>query len=157
MSQNRINSTKTILQIVTNTITSVVTCSGVIPLDDTIPQITEGTEVLTCSITPISSSSQLLIEYTGHFCVDGTTREVTTALFQDTTANALAAQYSKGTASLAQTGSLRYIMTSGTTSSTTLRIRVGVSAGSAYVNGDSTGTAIMGGTNMTRLTITEII
>ena len=41
---------------------AVATGTTIIPYDDTIPQITEGTEFMTLAITPISATSKLIIE-----------------------------------------------------------------------------------------------
>src|SRR4051812_19992946 len=50
------------VQTVGNVITAVATGTTIIPYDDTIPQITEGTEFLTQAITPIATTNKLIIE-----------------------------------------------------------------------------------------------
>jgi len=157
MTQNCINTGVVISQIVTTSTASVVTCNTTMPSDDTIPQNTEGTEVLTLAITPYSSTSTLIIEFKSSISSDSSVTAMSTALFQDTTAGALAANSDPFPASLGGTFSLRHIMTSGTTSSTTFKIRVGPSSNVAYVNGNASGTRRMGGVSETRLTITELI
>lgn len=101
-----------------------------IPLDNTIPQITEGTEFMTCSITPKSTTNILVIEVLMVGSVNATTNLIG-ALFQDSTANALAA----ATVVSLNTGnsillSLKHAMVAGTTSSTTFRFRAGGSGAS---------------------------
>jgi hypothetical protein len=154
MKQNRVNSLNNVLQYLSTSTASVITSTTAIPIDNTIPQNTEGTQALTLSITPKFSTSKLLIEYNAQMNVD-TTNVVylTTALFQDSNVNAIAAI----TLRLARDNILRYVMTSGTTSSTTFSIRVGPesSLGTLWVNADTTGTRLMGGVSLAWLTITE--
>jgi len=156
MTQNAINSPVTLLQRVSISTSALVTCSTIIPADDTIPQITEGTQVLSLAITPKSATSTLFIEFASPCSCDATaTLSPIVALFQDSTANALEAHYLALTNSRSSELFIRHIMTSGTTSSTTFQIRVGPSAGNCYVNGSVTGTRLEGGVSNTNLTISE--
>lgn len=158
MTQNNINTASRVLQYLTASSASVVTCNTAIPYDDTIPQNTEGNEVLTLAITPSSASSTLLITFECQATASATSNQWSMALFQDTTADALAATSVRCTVSTSQCGLLRYVMTSGTTSSTTFKIRVGPSGGAAtYVNGDNTGNRLMGGVSLATLTIVEYL
>ena len=157
MTQNSINAILRQVQRITSSTSAVVTCSTTIPNDNTIPQKTEGDEVLTVTITPSSTTSTLYIWFTGVLTKDGTAGRVITALFQDTTSNALCASNVFANGGKSVTGDLRYVMTSGTTSSTTFKIRVGGDAGSVYTNADSTGTRTMGGISNTTLTVTEYL
>lgn len=153
MTRNSTNSKHNVLQIVTNTTSALVSSSTVMPFDDTIPQITEGDEVLTATITPISSTSLLEIVFSTSG-MQGGNPEVCCALFQDSTANALAA---KGIDVANSTDmNLIHTMTSGTTSSTTFRIRFGPSAASvtSYLNGVA-GARRFGGVSQTILKIIE--
>jgi len=83
----------------------------------------------------------------------------TTALFQDSTANALAAMVLKSGDT--QTGFgpnvFTHYMTAGTVSETTFKIRAGVNAsgGTFTFNGNS-GSRLMGGVMASSITITEI-
>ena len=61
------------------------------PIDDTIPQNTEGDEYLTLAITPTNASNKLLIEVSIHNSHTATVSLNSASLFQDSTANALAA------------------------------------------------------------------
>ena len=129
-----------------------------IPFDNTIPQITEGTQFLSLAITPISATSKLLIHVSLFFSSSVATY-TTVALFQDSTANALAANamYVDNTSA---TGPLaapfNYFMTSGTTSSTTFTVRAGGSAASTTTLNGSSGAQIFGGVASSSITITEI-
>lgn len=153
---NAVNSINPVVQIVSTSTSSVVTCSTTIPRDNTIPQqSTEGTLVLSLAITPKFSTSILVIEFSGEVNCNGTATSVGVALFQDSTANALSAKHIAVGASNATTANLLYTMTAGTTSSTTFKIHCGGNASTIYVNADSAGTRLMGGVSSTTLTITE--
>tara|TARA_R110000751_G_scaffold37153_3_gene90283 strand:+ start:1081 stop:1647 length:567 start_codon:yes stop_codon:yes gene_type:complete len=128
-----------------------------VPLDDSIPQITEGTEFMTLAFTPTSATSKLRIEvlFLGVYPTDAV---VTLMLFQDSTANALACNYnwSMGTSTRNFSMYLSHYMTAGTTSATTFRIRAGGdNAGTLTFNG-RTGSRSYGGTLASSITITEI-
>lgn len=156
MTQNNINSKNPLIQIVNSNTTSLVTCSTAMPYDNTIPQNTEGTEVLTLAITPVYSTSKLEIVFSSQGTGNGTPTSVNVALFQDSTAGALAAAaYKLESPAEGRVTFLRHIMTAGTTSSTTFKIRVGPNAGTYYINGLTGGTRIFGGVASTRLTIKE--
>lgn len=145
-----------VLQVVNFQTGAVATGTTTIPLDNTIPQITEGTQFLSLAITPISATSKLLfnIIVTGSPAVAD---YIATALFQGATANAIAAtnQYTGANGGTAF-GILNYFMTSGTTSSTTFTVRAGTrNAGTVTINGGG-GVGYYGGVMYSSITITEI-
>lgn len=145
------------VQVVSTSYSAVATGSTTIPFDDTIPQNTEGDQYMTQSITPKSATNILVIE--AHATVSNSFasgQTFTTALFQDSTANALAAtnQYML-TATAPIAARLTHSMVAGTTSSTTFKIRIGCdSAGTTTFNGQS-GTRRMGGITMSNIKIIE--
>ncbi len=124
--------------------------------DDSIPQNTEGDEYMTLAITPTSATNKLKIDvvFWGGSSAAG---PMQVALFQDTTANALAAvttYESVGTAK--QTTGFTHYMTAGTTSSTTFKVRAGNSSvGTTTFNGAGTNRKL-GGIAASSITITEI-
>jgi hypothetical protein len=132
------------------------TSSTSIPFDDTIPQSGEGTEFLTCAITPTSATNKLRIDVTAFVAVNALSNAIA-ALFQDATANALAAGFVVIHASgYAYCIHFTHIMDAGTTSATTFKLRCGPS-NSAHVltiNG-SGGSRVFGGTMKSTITITE--
>jgi hypothetical protein len=146
-----------VLQVIEGTpYTAYATTSVIIPRDDTIPQISEGTEYVTVAITPTSSSSKLHITASSGQTNSGAAAFVTMALFQDSTANALASSYAyHSAANWPRDSILKYEMTSGTTSETTFRLRMGASTSTASVNGNSSGRQ-MGGTTAVRLAVMEV-
>lgn len=125
-----------------------------IPLDDTIPQKTEGDEYLTCTITPTNTNSILVIDAT--FNISGSNGDICTmALFQDATSNAIAATYVVNSNVMTAPFLLKYYMTAGTTSATTFKIRAGqTGAGTIRINGDN-GTRRFGGVMVCTLIVTE--
>ena len=134
------------------------TASGTttIPFDDTVPQITEGTEFMTCSITPKNVANKLRIDVLAHVGTSIANAYKIVALFQDTTASALSV--TTGHYNQAATGvnciNFTYWMDAGTISSTTFRVRGGPNAAATmYFNGDVT--AKFGGALISSITITE--
>src|SRR4029079_11363552 len=114
--------------------------------DDSIPQITEGAEQMTLAITPTSAANVLV--HAVNVVGDATgTRQVTAALFQGATSDALVANtIFMATSSQAYFVTIDWAMLSGTTSSTTFRTRVGSSAADAFFfNGSASSTRIFGG------------
>jgi hypothetical protein len=131
---------------------AVSTVTAVIPLDDTIPQQSEGSEFLTATITPTNASNKLKITVVLNGAHSGTAA-IVCALFQDSAANALATAIGA-----ASTGSVNmsfvHYMTAGTTSATTFKARVG--SGSTFTVNGSGGNRRFGGTMATSITIEEI-
>ena len=158
MTQNAVNITKRLVQRLSTSVGTLITCSTVIPADNTIPQNTEGTQILTLTITPTTSTSTLVIDFSSPITTSSSaTNGPTVALFQDSTVNALAAQCLISNPLRSVGGVLRYEMTSGTTSATTFKIRVGPGSDSCFVNGDTAGAQRDGGVSNTNLTISEYI
>lgn len=130
------------------------THTTVIPLDDTIPQNTEGEEIITAAITPKSASSTLEIEFSVNFSLSGTSTGVA-AIFVDSTADALfaCAERVNNAASL-ETLTGKFQVASGSTSARTYKLRAGASSGSIYINGN-TG-RLFGGVMSSYLKVREI-
>jgi len=127
----------------------------VMPLDDTIPQNTEGDEYMTLTITPTSATSKLLIEISA-LLAPSAAKWIVGAIFQDTTADALAGGYFyEPTGGAGKELTIRHYMTAGTTSATTFKFRAGVhTSGTLYFNGS--GSRYLGGVAASSITITEI-
>jgi hypothetical protein len=144
---------KVIQMVNTQTGTSA-TGTGNIPADNTIPQITEGDQYMSLAITPTSASSILLIDVFAMSAAGNDTIH-SAALFQDSTANALAstAGLIAGTDKM-YTFAFRHKMTAGTTSATTFKVRIGGNAGTTTFNGRAGG-QYFGGTMASSITITE--
>lgn len=155
LSWSTVTSSK-ILQVVNVNSASLASTTTQIPLDNTIPQNTEGTELFTLSVTPGNTNNKLLITVSLQISAMGA-GWTAAALFQDSVASALAAAIcyidtSTGSRSLV----FQHYMTAGTTSSTTFKVRYGPQiSGTAYINGQGS-TAIFGGTSNSSMTIQEV-
>ena len=79
-----------VLQVVNASIGTVLTGTTAMPNDNTIPQNDEGDEILTASITPSNTANKLLIEFST-IAGGSSATWIAGALFQDSTANAIAA------------------------------------------------------------------
>jgi hypothetical protein len=135
-------------------VTALATGTTTIPLDNTIPQNTEGDQYMSDSITPTNALNVLRIRSLAYASFNGGTLSM--ALFQDSTANALKAMTQFSNASAACTMSLNHFMAAGTTSSTTFKWRIGAStAGTTSFNGILAG-AIFNGTAGSETEIAEI-
>lgn len=127
-------------------------------LDDTIPQNTEGDQYMTQAITPTNSSNILEIEVHWMGASDaGATAFMMAGLFQDTTANALAAAWAPcGASGQAIDLHFKHRMTAGTTSATTFKVRAGANASNTTTfNGRASG-RIFGGVMSSSITVKEI-
>lgn len=130
--------------------------STTIPVDSTIPQNTEGNEIITVSYTPTNASNKLRIRYNG-ILGGNADEQATMALFQDSTADALKAGQFRciGGANTAYERHLEHIMDAGTTSSTTFKIRAGLSTSTVYWNRNESTSDLYGTAAVTTLTVEE--
>ena len=147
-----------VVQVVATNYSAMTTGTTTTPQDDTIPQITEGTEFMTQAIVPKSATNTLIIEVKALVGNSVATNNAIGALHQDAIADALAvteARIPDVNAAPAQLY-LVHTMSAGTTSSTTFRFRVGhTTAGTATFNG-VLGVRIFGATSKSTIKITEV-
>jgi hypothetical protein len=145
-----------VVQVVSFQTGAVATGTTTIPQDDTIPQSSEGDQYMTLAITPTNSANILVIEVV-LILTAAAANTAGVALFQDSTANALAGvlQYI-GSTNAINAVNFKHKMTAGTTSATTFKVRAGLgSAGTLTVNGLGGG-RLYGGVLASGITITEI-
>lgn len=135
----------------------VATGTTTIPNDNTIPQITEGDEYMSKAIVATAAANVLEVEAEGMFAHSVGAAQFGFALFQDATANALAAMGIRIDAGGDKYPlSLRHVFVSGVAGSTTLRIRAGSeTAGTTTFNGNG-GARFYGGIYASCLHIKEI-
>lgn len=135
---------------------AVATGTGTIPFDDTIPQNTEGTQFMSLSITPTSATNILVIDVIA-FVAPNQQVTMQGALFQDSTANALAAslQVVSTNNDRVQLDAFRHYMVAGTTSATTFKYRSGANAAATVTFNGRSGSRLMGGVMASSITITE--
>ncbi|MHB0965559.1 MAG: hypothetical protein ACYC36_03805 [Bellilinea sp.] len=134
---------------------AVATGTTVMPWDDTIPQITEGDQYMSLAITPKSAANLLKIDVVFNYA--NSAADGVMGLFQDTTANALAAatQTTDNGARQYQIV-LTHYMTAGTASATTFRVRAGPASAATMTFNGAAGARKLGGVMASSVTITEI-
>lgn len=135
---------------------TVATGTTVMPQDNTIPQSTEGDQYMTVTYTPTSASNNLRIDVAAFGSISANV-SMCTALFQDSIANALAAntQYASGGPTNNYSTYFTHTMTAGTTSAITFKVRIGPEAAATFTfNGRSTG-QLFGGRGSSSITVTE--
>lgn len=136
---------------------AVATGTTLFPLDDTIPQITEGDQYMSQAITPSSAANVLLNEHRGNYAAGGADQVFLAALFQDAVSNALASTRHNVVSNLRLQLSLQYMMLAATTSSTTMRIRAGGNQAATTTFNGQGGAREFGGSLASHLTVTELM
>jgi len=121
-----------VLQHVIVTSSTAASTTNNIPQDSTIPQNTEGAEIMTLSITPKSTTSRLIVKAGGFG--GGSNTRWSIALFKDSTANAIAvAAQATQVSGVGCTLSVVYSEISGSLTARTFKLRFGGDA-TAYFN-----------------------
>lgn len=122
------------------TYTSSADLTVAIPVDDTIPQSTEGTEIVTVSLTPTSATNRVRITFCGFGSTSTGAIELVAAMFIDSATDAIQATCATPSAAGEKVGvSMVYEYVPGDTSSHTYKIRVGGSTATAVrMNGSNT-------------------
>lgn len=143
-------------QIVSTISGAVQTVTAAIPFDDTIPQIGEGTEILSVSITPRSATSIMRITVQLQASMSVATAVYIAALFKDADANALAVDwatspYINAPAKVA----FSYTFAHESASAMTFTVRLGASSGTCTINGFG-GARMFGGASASSITVEEI-
>lgn len=130
-----------------------------VPYDDTIPQNTEGDQYMSLSITPRSAASRLEIAVLAYFTHGSGTNNVIGALFQDSGANALAAQMTGFYAGSAPTQlALAHVMASPGTGTYTFKFRAGlqVASDTLHFNSNAASSRVFGGVCASTMIIREV-
>ncbi|WFS02220.1 hypothetical protein [Rhizobium tumorigenes] len=125
-----------------------------IPLDDTIPQLSEGALLLSKAITPFKVGNIIRVRWQGRYSVSAGAALIW-ALFNSIGTDAFEAGYHSGLASTANftAGEGEYTVTS--IAAQTISLRVGLSSGTLRFNGNTTG-RFFGGAMKVPLIIEEI-
>jgi len=132
--------------------TAMATGTGAIPYDNTIPQITEGTQYMALSYTPKKVGSLLKIDVVANYGCSSAGMD-TMALFNGS-ANAIA---TSGLASAANVipRCLTAFVTTSSLSAIPFTVRIGTNGATVTLNGSS-GVVYFGGTLSSSITVTEI-
>lgn len=107
-----------------------------IPGDDTIPQSTEGSQILSVVITPKNTTNRLRFRASAGGAASNTADGLTLAVFRNGVANALAAAYGS-LAAYGNDGSFCFVegeFVPATTSPVTITVRIGGSTGNITLN-----------------------
>ena len=149
-----------LIQILSTSTGAVSTTTTVIPEDDTIPQNDEGAELLTITITPKHADNKLFIHGIAQM-KPSTGRNMGLAIFHASTANALATNWSDDQGTQTSQVVLTHVMSAGTTSATTFKLRAGKeSAHAMALNGTiTTGSPgrRLGGVSSSRMVVFEYV
>lgn len=144
------------VQVVSTVTSAVATGTTAIPEDDTIPQSTEGDQYMSLAITPKATTNQLVIMATIFMSNSNANTDHIAALFQDSTANALAVNMNfMATATGMSTVTLVHSMAAGTTSATTFKIRAGGNNGATTTFNGQSGARKFGAITKSSITILE--
>lgn len=145
-----------IVQSIWNQTGAVATGTTIIPLDDTIPQNTEGDQYLTQAITPSSKVNILEIECLMNMS-SSALLTIIAALFQDSTANALTVGDSlMDNAGTSRQVGFKYFMRAATITSTTFNVRAGSSGAATTTFNGFGGARKFGGVLGSYISIKEI-
>jgi len=126
------------------------------PADDSIPQITEGWQVLSQAITLKSATNRVRVTVSGALSSSTGPDSGSVALFFDGGANAInASQFTTTTAGYQMPQSFVFEHVPGVTGSRTYAVRIGCSTYTTYINGNTT-TRLYAGTSRWAMVIEEI-
>jgi len=146
---------QTVLQFLQTVNTSTTSMTAPIPLDNTTPLSTEGTQILSQAITPASTISKVFCEVSFLGSINAVS-EIDVSMFRDTTC-IQAASNMVSAANRIVTFSFNFLDSPTSTASVTYSVRAGPpsSARTVYLNANSL-TGVFGGTASCTLTLTEV-
>ncbi len=128
--------------------------STAIPADDTIPQNTEGEQVLTATITPTSTSTRVRCYVV--LQVDGAAQEAIAAIFRGAGVNALYAASSYANLDALNQLILDYEDVPGSVAAQVYNIRAGTNGGAALTINGLSGGRLFGGVCVSSILLQEI-
>lgn len=151
-------STGRIINVVEDTDSAVATTTTTMPIDDTIPQNTEGAEFLSATINVTNAASKIKVEWGLNVATGTGGVNAAAALFKDSETDARMARATNAgsTNTISEIGG-EYMMTAGATGNMTWAVRAGPeSAATLTVNGES-GARRFGGVAYSYLRVSEIL
>ncbi len=151
-----LNKVNIVLQRVAYETGSMTSTTSVIPCDDTVPQITEGAQVMSVSITPKRANSKIEIDVTMYVTCYNATSHMVAAVFKDSESNAIVA----GIATNGGVGffvplRLKKIIQFSDGNPHTISVRMGVPNTSYPVSLNGTSSRLFGGSLVSSLVVTE--
>lgn len=148
---------RVIAQVQTFSTGAVATGTTTIPGDDTIPQITEGDQYMTLAFTPTNVNSTLEIDVLWVGSHD-TGTQIVVALFRDAVTDAISVSCKNThTGTAIADIAFKHVMTAGTTSVITFRVRAGATAAGTMTFNGAAGVRRFGGLVASRITIKEYL
>lgn len=146
----------TIIGSVIGTYTAATALTTVIPADDTIPQNTEGTQIISVSYTPKISTSTLLCEFNCNFAPTAADN-VIGAIFNAGSANAFAASMVNSSGASIKTPMIvKGSYVPGATTAQTITVRIGPSTAASITLNGTAAARLLGGSSAATLTVYEI-
>lgn len=144
-----------VIQVANFTTGAMATGTTILPNDDTIPQITEGTQFMSLAFTAKKANSVLRIDICVQISgsINGT---LSTAIFKDSAVNSIGVQGLYNAAGTPTTYSFSLFIAAVDTSLHTYTVRCGLPAAGTITFNGYTGARIFGGSLASSITITEI-
>jgi len=137
--------------------TTITSYSSVILRDNSIPQISEGTQLFSVSFTPKKTTNRVRIRFSAPVYGDASAGSLLSALFINGASNAVLARAAwNHSTNTPQINSWEYEYAPGSVSAQTIAVRVGPNAGTMAVNGQTGGGSDFGAVQKATLIIEEI-
>jgi hypothetical protein len=153
---NSLMSTGQIVNSATSVLSTYTTVTATIPVNNTIPVITQGTEIISVTITPKNTTDRLRVRFNMVGSPGAADNPIVLAFLNSTT-NAIAAAAFTASSAFLTAYPLVTEFVPGSTSPQTIHIRVGTGSGaSLFINGNAGG-QIFGGVMQTTLLVEEIV
>tara|TARA_Y100000114_G_scaffold104843_1_gene98081 strand:- start:2246 stop:2950 length:705 start_codon:yes stop_codon:yes gene_type:complete len=131
------------------------TITSVIPADDTTPLNSEGTQILSTTFTPTSTSNKIEVQFNGLLANNAAGEFTVIALFEDSTC--VGAKWIRQASSGTAISSLQFQFTPSSTNAATYSLRVGPGAtGTSFVNQDNAAAFTLGGLMEYSMTVLEV-
>lgn len=124
------------------------------PLDDTVPLVSEGNQILTANITPADNTNKVLVLASGNVCPYGSAAQIVIALYRGSTCIDSQLIYSGGPIAPV-TWTFNYEDSPASSSSQTYSIRVGSSV-NVTCNGDASVGRLLGGSQACTMELLEL-
>lgn len=131
--------------------------TAVLPYDDTIPQSTEGTQILSVSLTPTSATNKVRVRFQCQAAGNGANVVAGAALFVNSDINAVRASFTvfPSATDIGAVG-FEYLHTPGAITAQTYAVRMGPRATETIRLNGTTGARIYGGVSAATLVVEEI-
>ena len=151
-----LNKANIVLQRVVYEANTMTSTTSVIPCDDTIPQITEGSGYMAVYITPKMANSKIEIDVTMYVTCYNATSHMVAAVFKDSEPNAIAsAVVTNGGVGFFVPLRIKKTIQIFDTNQHTIQVRVGVPNASYPISINGTSSRILGGALTSSLVVTE--